>query len=217
MKALNRGFLGPALSLLGGICEAQTPVADPPFAGFFEVGDCNAIAGWAADMNQLNTPIHVSIFVDDRLLTTVLANASRPDVAAAIGDNGLHGFNVTTPTILKTGAPRSVSIRFESTTVSLSNSPRTITCAPAAFAIGGPKITSFKIQSDSNKTTTNPDLTLNVQFDRAPSFYRIGEIHDLDHPEEELRNRPWQPYTSGMSFTFHLNTSEPYATRFVDI
>jgi hypothetical protein len=155
--------------------------------------------------------------VDDRLLTTVLANASRPDVAAAIGDNGLHGFNVTTPNVLKTGAPRSIGIRFESTTADLGSSPRTITCAPAAFAIGGPKITSFKIQSDSNKTTTNPDLTLEVEFDGAPSFYRIGEIDDLYHPEEELSRRPWQPYTSGIAFTFHLNTSEPYGTRFVSM
>ncbi len=99
------------------------------FTGFFDLGSCDIIAGWAADLNNLNTPIHVSVYDGPTLLTTILANISRPDVATFIGDNGLHGFNIPTPSVLKNGLPHSVDVRFESTTIQLGTSPRSITCA----------------------------------------------------------------------------------------
>ncbi len=46
-------------------------LADPNYEGFFDVGDCNVIDGWAADRNRLNTPINVSIYAGSTLLTTV--------------------------------------------------------------------------------------------------------------------------------------------------
>jgi hypothetical protein len=43
----------------------------------------------------------------------------------------------------------------------------------------------------------------------------VGEIHDLNHPEQELRNLPWQPYTVGQTFNFRLDTAQSYGTRYV--
>src|SRR5260370_40393217 len=93
------------LLLLCGVCAERTVAQNPNYEGFFDVGDCNAIAGWAADLNRPNIPINVSIYDGSTLLTTVLANLSRPDVANAIGDNGLHGFSIPFPAALKTGQP----------------------------------------------------------------------------------------------------------------
>src|SRR5438132_2296976 len=151
---VSRRFVTPlscslvALMLLVSVCPARGRIsarrpknpeplrATPNFTGFFDVGDCNVIAGWAADLNNLNIPIHVSVYDGPTLLTNVLANVSRPDVAAFIGDNGLHGFNIPTPSILKNGLPHSVGVRFESTTTELQTSPRSITCgAPANLTV----------------------------------------------------------------------------------
>src|SRR5438105_9382524 len=106
---VRRRFVTPlscslvALMLLVSVCPARGRIsarrpknpephqANPNFTGFFDVGSCDRIAGWAADLNNLNIPIHVSVFDGPTLLTTVLANVSRPDVGTAIGDNGLHG------------------------------------------------------------------------------------------------------------------------------
>ncbi len=110
--------------------------------------------------------------------------------------------------------------------------PNGVACAPpSAFAIPNPKITTFEIQTASklvkptvgvtatifgnNTTTTNPNLRLHVEFDRDPSFFRVAEIQNINNPEQELRNLPWQPYTAGMAFSFRLDTSRSYGTRYV--
>ena len=217
-----------ALLLVCGVCHGEPPRQGPNFTGVFEAVDCEKIVGWAADLNRLNTPINVSVYDGPTLLTTVLANNPRADIGASIGDNGLHGFKIAPPSILKNGLPHSVEVRFESTTTNLANSPLSMRCGSAAFTIPNPKITSFEIKtfgkpqagifgslSKNNETTTNPNLTLTVEFDRNPSFYRLGEIHDLNHPEQELRNLPWQPYTVGQLFNFRLDTSQSYGTRYV--
>jgi len=98
------------------------------YEGFVDQMDCNVIKGWAADRNRLNTPINVSIYDGATLIATVLANQSRPDVGAHLGDNGLHGFTIPTPASLKNGTPHTVSVRFESSNANLGNSPRSLTC-----------------------------------------------------------------------------------------
>ncbi len=62
------------------------------------------VIGWAAD-SETNAPINVQLFVDGGYVTTVLANKSRSDVAAAyptFGPN--HGFDVTIPIYLGSGS-----------------------------------------------------------------------------------------------------------------
>ena len=56
-----------------------------------------AFSGWSLDPNTTD-PISVQIFVDGTLASTVTADVSRPDIAAANPGSGpLHGFNGSTP------------------------------------------------------------------------------------------------------------------------
>jgi hypothetical protein len=89
---------------------------------------CDTIQGWAADRNRPNTSINVEIYNGATLVMTVLANASRPDVGAFLGDNGLHGFSVAFPASLKDGQAHIIHVKFEASTTELSNSPASLTC-----------------------------------------------------------------------------------------
>src|SRR6266498_1172563 len=98
------------------------------YVGYVDAADCNVIRGWAADTTRANVPLNVGIYDSNTLVTTVTANQLRADVGTILGDNGLHGFNIPTPASLKTGS-HTVSVRFESTTTNLPNSPKTISCS----------------------------------------------------------------------------------------
>src|SRR5947209_7818263 len=183
------------------------PVSEPAsdFIGFFDVGDCNVIAGWAADRNQSNTPIHVSIYDGPTLLTTVLANVSRPDVASTTGDNGLHGFNIPTPSILKNGLPHSVDVRFESTTTPLGTSPRSITCLTTPREDVGTGVllaVDFKL-NNGNASTSGRLVSLNFKATKVTggtseditsqiTHYRVRES-DQQNAVADLSAQPWLP------------------------
>ncbi len=111
-------------------CVTSVPIGPPNYTGPLEHAGCDTLAGWAADRNRLNTSITVSIYNNGALLTTVPANASRPDVGANLGDNGLHGFSITTPPSLQDGSSHLVSVRFESSGTDLGSSPVSLTCSP---------------------------------------------------------------------------------------
>jgi hypothetical protein len=70
------------------------------------------------------------------LLTTVLANMSRPDVGSFLGDNGLHGFSITTPSGLRDGNSHTVHVKFETSSTELTNSPASLTCAAGPNYVG---------------------------------------------------------------------------------
>jgi matrixin len=96
--------------------------------GYLDMANCQAIAGWAWDRNQPNTPISVDIFDGTALIATVLANQSRPDLLAAGIGNGVHGYSFATPASLKNGQPHSIVVRFSGSPTGLSSSPKSITC-----------------------------------------------------------------------------------------
>ena len=105
------------------------------YAGTLDHAGCDTITGWAADTSRLNTSITVFIYDNGVLLTTLQANAYRPDVGTYLGDNGLHGFSIVTPLSFQNGTSHQVSVRFESSATNLSLSPVTLTCnnpAPVA-------------------------------------------------------------------------------------
>jgi hypothetical protein len=91
------------------------------FVGSLDTANCNTISGWAADKSRLNQAINVSIFSGGNLIATVLANQSRPDVATLLGDNGLHGFSISTPTSLKDGSAHSIQVQFTDTGTPVGN------------------------------------------------------------------------------------------------
>ncbi len=116
-------------------CVTSTPYSLPPnYTGTFEHAGCDTLSGWAADQNRLNTSITVSICDNGTLLSTFLANGSRPDIGSLLGDNGLHGFSTPTPSSLLDGASHLVSVRFESSSTELVSSPESLTCGPPPVA-----------------------------------------------------------------------------------
>lgn len=114
-------------------CSAQTP----SYVGFVDQSGCNTISGWAADRNRLNTSINVEFYDGTTLIAVVAASQSRPDVGTFLGDNGLHGFSLTTPLSLKTGAAHSLHIKFETSATELSGSPANITCTASTASYAG--------------------------------------------------------------------------------
>jgi subtilisin family serine protease len=102
--------------------------ATPQYEGFVDFASCDSIVGWAADRTQLNSSIFVSIYDGSTLVTTVTANTLRSDVGSYLGDNGLHGFAIPTPARFKDGQTHTLRVRFEDSTVNLTNSPQTLSC-----------------------------------------------------------------------------------------
>lgn len=105
-----------------------TNVPDPVYEGFIDHVSCDTLTGWAADRTRLNTPINVSIYDGSTLVTTVLARALRDDVGNYLNDDGRHGFAIQLPSRFKNGAPHTLRVRFENSTLNLANSPQSLTC-----------------------------------------------------------------------------------------
>ena len=105
-----------------------TNVPDPFYEGFIDHVSCDTITGWAADRTRLGTSINVKVYDGSTLVTTVLARELRSDVGNYLGDNGRHGFAIQLPSRFKNGAPHTLRVRFEESTVELVNSPQTMTC-----------------------------------------------------------------------------------------
>jgi hypothetical protein len=122
------------------------------YAGYFDHAGCDTLAGWAADRNRLNTSITASFYDNGVLFATVLANLSRPDVGAFLGDNGLHGFSFATPARLRDGATHMVSARFENSGTELGASPVSLTC-PLPVANFSFACTSLSCSFDGTSST----------------------------------------------------------------
>jgi hypothetical protein len=97
--------------------QVTSPGTD--YIGYIDRADSHGIRGWVADRKRLNTSISVSLYDGDTLITTLLANQPRKDVGAYLGDNGAHGFTIPIPTCLKNEEAHSISIRFETSNISL--------------------------------------------------------------------------------------------------
>ena len=108
----------------------RTIDCSPDYVGRVDQLDCMTIRGWAADRNRLNSAITVRIYDAEKLVQTVTANQSRPDVGQNLGDNGTHGFNIATPAVFRDGKPHSLRVRFESSNTSLSGGAKSIDCSP---------------------------------------------------------------------------------------
>ncbi len=224
---MKKYFAVLAMLLVCGVGAAKTPAPDPNYNGALEVATCASIEGFADDRNRLNTPITVSIFSGSTLLSTVLANLPRPDIGAAIGDNGLHGFLFATPPALKDGQPHSISVRFESTTVALSLGPRSITCGSPVTPKDdvGTQVflaVNFKLNNGAASTKqrlvglnfsvrehtggTSHDVTADV------THYRAREVPDEGNLVANLSAQPWILITHGL--IMELGEHNPEGRRY---
>ena len=121
-------------------------IAYPPtdFTGIVSSATCEGgISGWVADRNALNTSIFAAVWVDGALVASFPANIARSDSAAALGDNGLHGFSWPLPIAYKHGRATTFQVHYvSSATTDMANSvpvpgsPLTLTCgAPTASVV----------------------------------------------------------------------------------
>ena len=81
------------------------------FVGYLDIVNHYGIYGWAADRTRLNNPIEVTLCDEHKVIMTMLADRPRPDVGAALGDNGLHGFAIETPACFNDGTARKLIIK----------------------------------------------------------------------------------------------------------
>ncbi|MBZ5526218.1 MAG: hypothetical protein LAP21_28705, partial [Acidobacteriia bacterium] len=131
------------------------------YQGFVDHAGCDTIFGWAADRNHLNTSITVTIYDNGIALPAVLANAFRSDVAALLGDNGLHGFGIPTPTSMLDGRTHQVNVKFENSGTDLGFSPVSLTCVtisvlPQSASLFGGQTQTFtaNVAGTSNTAVT---------------------------------------------------------------
>jgi len=100
----------------------------PNYVGWLDHAGCDTINGWAADRNRLSMPINVEIYDGTTLIAIVPATNFRSDVGAFLGDNGVHGFAITTPASLQDGGIHALHVKFEASATEISQSPASITC-----------------------------------------------------------------------------------------
>jgi glucose/arabinose dehydrogenase len=113
---------------LTGSPASLTCAEVPSFIGFVDHAACDTIAGWAADRNQFDKPITVTILDGTTVIATLTANVSRPDVGVFLGNDGLNGFVFTTPASLMTGTTHTVHVQFGTSGIDLTESPASINC-----------------------------------------------------------------------------------------
>ena len=97
----------------------------PDYQGSHDIADCNTISGFAWDTNDDQGTINVAIYIDGNFRVVVPAQQAYPGVGS-----GFHGFKFAVPASLKNGQQHSIQVRFSGTAITLSNSPKTITCSP---------------------------------------------------------------------------------------
>ena len=100
----------------------------PVYAGWVDSSSCSGITGWAADHNRPNVPITVMLSDGATQLASVLANGSRGDVGAVLGDNGLHAYSIPIPSGYANGVSHTLQVRYETSSTQLPASPVTVNC-----------------------------------------------------------------------------------------
>jgi hypothetical protein len=109
-------------------CSPAVEVASQ-FEGYHDVADCMRISGWAWDAKEPDLPISVDLYNDGVFFARWSANILRPDARDAGKGNGVHGFDVATPSLLKNGEPHSITVRYGGTTQDLYLTPKILTCS----------------------------------------------------------------------------------------
>lgn len=91
------------------------PFDSQPPVGYVDRADCAVIAGWAWDPDLPDRSIDVAFFdvAEDGTRTFIrdrTAKTYRTDLASALGDNGVHGFQIPAGKILEGRTTRTIAI-----------------------------------------------------------------------------------------------------------
>ncbi|ODS79642.1 MAG: hypothetical protein ABS46_15610 [Cytophagaceae bacterium SCN 52-12] len=175
-KFVSRGVLKLSITGLEEDSPANKRMAQQPCGtgAVLESVSCNSISGWVFDSSEPNLALKIDIYEGNTLiLGEVLADNFRQDLKDAGFGNGNHGFNITTPAILKNGQNRSVSVKVSGCTGEIWNSPQTINCP----GDGGSCDFNPTVSSTNNTPSGGAQFTLNISctgFDCSGVTYTWG-------------------------------------------
>jgi len=102
----------------------------PAYEGYHDLASCESIAGWVWDAKQPGCSMSVDIYDGEKLLTQVLANELREDVAKTGKGNGFYGFTYSPPAHLRDGKPHAIRVKVSGTEMDLSSTPKSLACSP---------------------------------------------------------------------------------------
>lgn len=107
--------------------------------GFFDTVDANGhVVGWAMDANNRSAPVTVDIVIDGALAASVLTTVDRPDVNAAMGSTGAHGFDWEVTSNYRDGAPHTLVVQLAGTQLlNAHNGQSQPDLSPATFTLSG--------------------------------------------------------------------------------
>jgi hypothetical protein len=128
--------LAPPVELLPVAESALAPV--PALAasiqGSFDQCDINFIAGWVADLLDLQ-PRRIGVYADAGLLIDAVADEFRADLAQAGIGNGCHSFRLEPPESLFDGNEHQIEVRDLETGIIIAGSPKRFQ-ASAHYVVG---------------------------------------------------------------------------------
>jgi hypothetical protein len=108
--------------------EATAEASPAKMVGSLDPVECQGLHGWAWDPKRPNDPVKVDIYDGDHLVTTLVADKFRKDLAeVGIGD-GKHSFEMVLPKELIDGKSHSIRAKFSGKEVDLPLSPQTLFC-----------------------------------------------------------------------------------------
>ncbi|GAB3881330.1 discoidin domain-containing protein [Spirosoma agri] len=101
----------------------------PLYDASLDFVNCSQCGGWVYDLNNLNTPAKLRVFINGIFAGIATATFARPEVADVLGLSGatthICGWTFTIPDVFKNGEPITVEIRPLSGTTAFRYSPRT--------------------------------------------------------------------------------------------
>ena len=165
--------------------------AEEEVRGTLDAATCDIVGGWAYNSNNPDGDFYLRLDVDGKHVMNVPTPGFRPDVNAAFGISGNHGFTLSTPIYYLDGIRHKVEVRaYQSGLLSnISNSPKYIECPypPSELikcgTINGLKICHNKDDESALYQTPVSEVAYNMQIIRdGQNYYYIYHGGPKDLP-----------------------------------
>lgn len=101
----------------------------PLYEGFFDIGTCDVIHGWAWNQADPEAALNIEIYDGTTLLSTVKANEPRGDLVNVGKGTGKYGYSYTPPPALRDHKPHVIHVKIAGSDYEVGNSPKTLTCS----------------------------------------------------------------------------------------
>lgn len=124
--------IGGCTSSNGSVTVTVIPpgVSCNQLQGYFDVVNCDIIAGWIYDAGHANDVVYIDLYEGTTLIQgNIAANIFRQDLLDAGKGNGVHGYQISTPSSLKNGQNRTLTMKQSACNYTLIWAPKTINCS----------------------------------------------------------------------------------------